>query len=96
MSTDPIPTPTPSPSPDPEQLICYCFQVTEKEIEDAIRIKGLKSTEEINEATQAGCGCHTCWPDLEEILQRCAKGEYKFWPGQVPSMPAENSNSSTD
>ena len=66
------------PDPPSDEMVCYCFEVTEREIEAAIRIKGLKSVEDINQVTQAGCGCHTCWPDLETILRRCERGEYKF------------------
>ncbi|MBE7461943.1 MAG: (2Fe-2S)-binding protein [Planctomycetes bacterium] len=71
-------TPGHTPPPPLDQQVCYCFSVTEREIEMAIRILGLKNVEEINEATRAGCGCHTCWPDLETIMRRCAKGQFKF------------------
>jgi NAD(P)H-nitrite reductase large subunit len=66
------------PEPKEEYPICTCFQVWESTVERAVRKLGLTTVEEIQRATQAGCGCHTCWPDLEEILARCARGEYKF------------------
>jgi len=61
-----------------EPLICTCFQVPESVIERAIRLRGLKTVDEITSATSAGGGCHTCHPELEDILERCAKSEYKF------------------
>ena len=79
--------PQPPRQPPTEYPICTCFQVYEEEIERAIRGKGLKTIEEINLHTQAGCGCHTCWPELEEILARCQRGEFKF-----PVAPAPPQN----
>lgn len=61
-----------------EAPLCSCFQVCEAEIEKAVRLRGLKSVDEITAATRAGGGCHTCHPDLEEILDRCEHGRYKF------------------
>jgi len=67
------------PAHDPREApLCSCFQVCESEIEKAVRLRGLKTVDEITSATRAGGGCHTCHPDLEEILARCERGEYKF------------------
>lgn len=60
-----------------EPLVCFCFQVSENSVERAIRLRGLKSVDEIANATKAGAGCHTCHPDLETILKRCSRGEYR-------------------
>ena len=60
-----------------EPSLCTCFQVPESVIERAIRLRGLKTVGQIMAATMAGGGCHTCHPELEEILERCARGEYK-------------------
>ncbi len=60
-----------------EPLICYCFRVPESVIERAIRLRGLTTSEAITAATHAGGGCHTCYMDLEDILARCKRGEYK-------------------
>ncbi|HYG78704.1 MAG TPA: iron-sulfur cluster assembly scaffold protein [Planctomycetota bacterium] len=62
-----------------EAPLCTCFQVSESLIERAVRLRGLKSIDEITAATRAGGGCHTCHPELEEILERCAKGEYRHY-----------------
>ncbi|HLX59667.1 MAG TPA: iron-sulfur cluster assembly scaffold protein [Planctomycetota bacterium] len=60
-----------------EPLVCYCFQISENSVERAIRLRGLKTIEELANATKAGAGCHTCHPDLDAILKRCARGEYR-------------------
>jgi NifU-like protein len=60
-----------------EPLVCYCFQVPESAIERAIRLRGLKSIDQVMSATHAGCGCHTCHYDIDAVLKRCARHEYK-------------------
>ena len=42
------------------EIICHCFEVSREEIENAIREKGLKTVEEVGEATNAGTGCGGC------------------------------------
>jgi len=61
-----------------EAPLCSCYQVGEAEIEKAVRLRGLKTVDEITAATRAGGGCHTCHPDLEDILGRCERHEFKF------------------
>lgn len=51
-----------------DEIICNCFEVTRGTIEDAIREKGLKTVEEVGEATQAGTGCGGCQDLIQEIL----------------------------
>ena len=48
------------------EIICHCFEVSREEIENAIREKGLKTVEEVGEATNAGTGCGGC--QIQEIL----------------------------
>jgi NifU-like protein len=60
-----------------EPPLCTCFQVPESVIERAVRLRGLKTVDEITAVTSAGGGCHTCHPELEDILARCARHEYK-------------------
>lgn len=50
------------------EIICYCFEVSREEIENAIREKGLKTVEEVGEATNAGTGCGGCQEQIQEIL----------------------------
>lgn len=50
------------------EIICHCFEVSRKEIENAIREKGLKTVEEVGEVTNAGTGCGGCQEQIQEIL----------------------------
>ena len=50
------------------EIICHCFEVSREEIENAIREKGLKTGEEVGEATNAGTGCGGCQEQIQEIL----------------------------
>lgn len=50
------------------EIICHCFEVSREEIENAIREKGLKTVEEVDEVTNAGTGCGGCQEQIQEIL----------------------------
>ncbi len=63
--------------PPGEPPLCTCFQVPESIVERAVRLRGLNTVDGITAATKAGGGCHTCHPELEDILTRCGRGEYK-------------------
>ncbi len=56
-------------APDKEgAVVCSCFNVTDKEIEHAIRENNLTTVEEVTNYTKAGGGCGGCIPQIEEIL----------------------------
>ena len=57
------------------EIICHCFEVSREEIENAIREKGLKTVEEVGEATNAGTGCGGCQEQIQEILDEI-NGKY--------------------
>ena len=50
------------------EILCHCCEVSREEIENAIREKGLKTVEEVGEATNAGTGCGGCQEQIQEIL----------------------------
>ena len=52
-----------------EALICTCFGVSEKSIEQAIRTRSLRTIKEVTRACNAGGGCHSCHPLIEDILE---------------------------
>jgi NifU-like protein len=52
-----------------EALICTCFGVSEKSIERAIRTESLRTIEQVTRACNAGGGCHSCHPLIEDILE---------------------------
>ncbi len=51
-----------------EALICTCFFVSERTIESKIRTGGLTTVAEVTEACNAGGGCGSCQPLIEEII----------------------------
>ena len=52
------------------KLICRCFSVYEKEIQDVVLKEGFSSFRGILDETCAGGGCATCKPQIQEILSR--------------------------
>lgn len=51
-----------------QALICTCFGVSERRIEREIRSNGLRTVTEVTRACNAGAGCRSCWPLIEDIL----------------------------
>lgn len=50
-------------------IVCECFGVTEKEIEDAVRHNNLTTLEQVTDYTKAGGGCGSCHERIEAMLQ---------------------------
>ncbi len=51
-----------------EALICTCFGVSETTIEREIKTGALTGIAEVTRACNAGAGCRSCYPLIEEIL----------------------------
>ena len=51
-----------------DEIICNCMEVYKSTIVKAIKEKGLKTVEEVGEATDAGTVCGGCQDDIQEIL----------------------------
>ena len=51
-----------------DPLICTCFGVSERTIEREIQDKHLKTIEGVTAACNAGAGCRSCYPLIEDIL----------------------------
>jgi len=49
--------------------ICQCNGIMKSEIVKAIKEKGLKTVEEVQDVTDAGTVCGSCIPDIEDILK---------------------------
>ena len=47
------------PNPD-EEIICQCFQVSDKTIKSHIKNENLNEIEQVTEACGAGGGCQSC------------------------------------
>lgn len=61
-----------------EALICTCFGISEKRIEQAISEKSLHSVAEVTTACNAGGGCQSCRPLIEEILEVYWRTQSRF------------------
>lgn len=55
-----------------DKLVCRCLLVTEEAVRGAIRSAGLRTVEEVMEATRAGTGCSSCYEDLQGLLDEAA------------------------
>lgn len=54
---------------EPEgNVICECFGVTDKQIEETVRENNLKSIEDVTSYIKAGGGCGNCHEDIEKII----------------------------
>jgi len=51
-----------------DMLICTCREVYKSTIVNAIKENGLKTVEEVGDATGAGTVCGQCQDDIHEIL----------------------------
>ncbi|MDO4708056.1 MAG: (2Fe-2S)-binding protein [Porphyromonadaceae bacterium] len=51
-----------------DEIICHCNGITRGQIETAIKEGGLKTFDEVSEATEAGAVCGGCQDDIEDIL----------------------------
>ena len=52
-----------------EALICTCFCVSEKTIEHEIRKNHLRTVAEVTRECNAGGGCRSCHPLIEDIME---------------------------
>jgi NifU-like protein len=51
-----------------QALICTCFGVPEQRIEQEIDENHLSTLAEVTRACNAGAGCRSCWPLIQDIL----------------------------
>jgi len=58
-----------------EALICTCFGVSDRAIETAIHTHGLHTIAEVTKVSNAGAGCQSCHPLIEDILDQFARGD---------------------
>ncbi len=53
-----------------DTIICTCNEIGRKEIEEAIRKKGLKTIEEVGDETTAGTVCGGCVDEIYLLLEK--------------------------
>ncbi len=56
------------------EIICECFGVTDKEIEQAVRENSLKTVEDVTNYTKAGGGCEQCHDNIRRLIAK-VRGE---------------------
>jgi len=72
-------------------IVCECFGVTEKEIEDAILDNSLTTLEQVTDYTKAGGGCGSCHERIEGILQQIlGQAEVEVEPEKPAKAPLSN------
>lgn len=65
-------------------IVCECFNVTDLELEKAIKQNDLKTVEDVTNYTKAGGGCGGCVPKIEEILAKIHGKELPKAPAPKP------------
>lgn len=53
------------------EIVCHCFNITDRDIERAVREKGLSSVEDVTGYLKAGGGCGNCHEEIMGIIQKC-------------------------
>ena len=59
-----------------QALICTCFGVSEDAIEKTVAENSLKTIEEVTDACNAGGGCGSCQPLIQEIIDAVRRDEF--------------------
>ena len=65
------------PAQTADKIVCTCFNVTENQIWEAIKINGLKTVEEVTNYTKAGGACGRCKGTIQDIIDTYDKAENK-------------------
>ena len=60
-----------------DKIVCTCFNVTENQIWEAIKINNLKTVDEVTNYTKAGGACGRCKGTIQDIIDTYWKGVNK-------------------
>jgi NifU-like protein len=52
------------------KVVCHCFNVTDKEIEAAVRDNNLTAIQEVTNFTKAGGACGSCHEEIQKIIDK--------------------------
>ncbi len=58
-----------------DKVVCTCFNVTENQIWEAIKVNGLKTVEEVTNYTKAGGACGRCKGVIKDMIETYLKKE---------------------
>ena len=58
-----------------DKIICTCFNVTENQIWEAIKVNGLKTVEDVTNYTKAGGACGRCKGVIKDMIETYLKKE---------------------
>ena len=50
------------------ETVCYCFDVPDTVIRRTIRENDIEEVDQVTEICNAGGGCTSCHPDIEEMI----------------------------
>jgi len=65
------------PKESADKIVCTCFNVTENQIWEAIKVNNLKTVEEVTNYTKAGGACGRCKGLIKDIIDTYYKGVNK-------------------
>lgn len=60
-----------------DKIVCTCFNVTENQIWEAIKVNNLRTVEEVTNYTKAGGACGRCKGTIQDIIDTYYKAENK-------------------
>lgn len=66
-------------------VVCTCFNVTDKEIERAVKENGLSTIEDVTNFTKAGGACGQCHGEIQKIIDKTL--EKKSSENTTPAKP---------
>jgi len=55
---------------DTGRIVCACYSVGEKTIQNAIKTQGLNSVEAVGKCLKAGTNCGSCVPEIRRMVER--------------------------
>jgi len=58
-----------------DEVICPCYDLTKKDLIEAIKKHKIKTVEELSEITGAGTICGACIYELEELVEKYKEKE---------------------
>lgn len=59
----------PAEEPEEGETVCYCFDVPDTVIRRIIREHDCTEVDQVTQLCNAGGGCTSCHPDIEELIE---------------------------